>query len=223
MTSTPAPPERPLRRDAERNRRLVMEAALEVFAERGLGASLDDVAARAGVGIGTVYRRFSDKEQLIDALFEERIGGVVVAAQEGLAIDDPWDGLVHFMTRTTELQTADRGLRELMTSSHEAHARVAGARARIAPLALKLLKRAQRAGVVRDDLAVYDLPMIQLALTAIADYTRDTRPETWRRLQAIVLDGLRPDRDGPSQLPVGPLGRLELEAAMRAAGLRRQR
>src|SRR3954470_22243281 len=79
-------PDRPLRKDAERNRQRIMAAAGQLFAEVGLAASLDAVAERAGVGVGTVYRRFPDKESLIDALFEERIDAVVAIAEECLAI-----------------------------------------------------------------------------------------------------------------------------------------
>ena len=76
-------PERPLRADAERNRRRILAAAAEVFADRGLDVSLDDIAAAAGVGVGTVYRRFPNKDSLIDALFEEKMGRVIALAREG--------------------------------------------------------------------------------------------------------------------------------------------
>src|ERR1700761_4755874 len=94
--------ERPLRKDAERNRQRVLDAARELFAERGLGVSLDDIARHAGVGVGTVYRRFPDKEQLIDALFEERIGEMLSAAGESLEMPDPWLALVRFLERALE-------------------------------------------------------------------------------------------------------------------------
>ena len=94
--SSPAS-ERPLRRDAERNRLRILQAAREVFADRGLDASLDQIAAHAGVGVGTVYRRFADKDALIDALFEERIDEVTAAGQRALSASDPWEGLVGFL------------------------------------------------------------------------------------------------------------------------------
>jgi AcrR family transcriptional regulator len=88
--------ERPLRRDAARNRERILEAAGEVFATRGLEVTLDDIAHHAGVGVGTVYRRFHDKEQLIDALFDDRMDAVLTVAEEALAADDPWLGLEGF-------------------------------------------------------------------------------------------------------------------------------
>src|SRR5215207_11651643 len=81
---------RPLRADAERNRARILAAAAEVFAERGLDVSLDDIAAHAGVGVGTVYRRFPDKEALIDALCEDKIDRAVALADDALEIQDPW-------------------------------------------------------------------------------------------------------------------------------------
>jgi AcrR family transcriptional regulator len=87
-------PCRPLRRDAERNRQKILSAAAEVIAERGLDATLDDVARQAGVGVGTVYRRFPGKEALAEALFDERLGTLAAIAEHALADPDPWAGLV---------------------------------------------------------------------------------------------------------------------------------
>src|SRR5438270_6695856 len=85
--------ERPLRKDAERNRRRILDAAAELFAERGLGVTLNDIAHHADVGVGTVYRRFPDKDVLIDALFEERVEEMIALAEEALQDADPWRGL----------------------------------------------------------------------------------------------------------------------------------
>jgi AcrR family transcriptional regulator len=113
--SSVAPTERPLRKDAERNRLRILEAAGELFAERGLGVTLDDIARHAGVGVGTVYRRFADKELLIDALFEQRMELMCSIAAEALELQDPWDGFVYFFEQGSELQARDRGLKELLT------------------------------------------------------------------------------------------------------------
>src|SRR5215475_1323676 len=95
--SREAPAPRPLRRDAERNRQLILRAASEVFTSRGLQASLDDVAQHAGVGVGTVYRRFPDKESLVEALFEERIQAIAALAEKALAEPDSWAAVVGFL------------------------------------------------------------------------------------------------------------------------------
>src|SRR5437763_16995374 len=89
--------ERPLRKDAERNRRRILDAAAELFSERGLGVTLNDVAHHADVGVGTVYRRFPNKQLLIDALFEDRFADIVQLAQDGLDNPNPWQGLVGFL------------------------------------------------------------------------------------------------------------------------------
>jgi AcrR family transcriptional regulator len=224
MVTGSASTERPLRRDAERNRQRILDAARIVFAERGLRASHDDIAREAGVGVGTVYRRFPDKEQLIDALFEEGMEEIAGVAEDALAIADPWEGFVHFMVRGQELQSANRGLKELVLNSEQGGtARVAGARARIAPLVEQLLVRAQKAGAVRDDVVVTDLPMMQLAVGAIIDATRDVAPEVWRRTVTVLLDGLRPARRTTRPFKAPPLALEQLDAAMHASALRGRR
>src|SRR5690349_7732936 len=102
--------ERPLRADAERNRQRLLVAATELFAERGVDVTLDDVARHAGVGVGTAYRRFANKEELIDALFEQRIDDVAALAAEALEHPDPWNGFATFLERAAEHHTANRGL-----------------------------------------------------------------------------------------------------------------
>lgn len=215
--------ERPLRKDAERNRQRILAAAREVFAERGLGVSLDDIARHAGVGVGTVYRRFPDKEQLIDALFEDRLGEILRAANESSEMADPWRALANFLERALELQVEDRGLKELLLSTSAAHERIERGRRQIQPIVAAVLERAQRAGVVRDDLAVADLLLLQHAIGEVADYTREAAPEVWRRVLVIALDGLRPDRRRASQMPVPPLDDEQISCSMRDWGTRRRR
>src|SRR5215217_9622277 len=120
---------RPLRADAKRNRARILAAAAEVFAERGLDVSLDDIAAHAGVGIGTVYRRFPDKDALIDALFEEKIDRVVALADDALELADPWEGLTTFMRGMCRMQAEDRGFKDALLLRGRGRERVAGARA----------------------------------------------------------------------------------------------
>jgi AcrR family transcriptional regulator len=207
--------ERPLRKDAERNRQRILEAAGELFTERGLGVTLNDIAHHAGCGVGTVYRRFPDKEQLIDALFEERIAELVAAAEEALASDDPWDGLVGFLGQGLELQAHDRGLKELLLSTDEGHARVTGVRERLMPIVGQLIERAQASGALRADITHEDMPVVQVMLGAVIDGARDVRPDLWRRYLAIILRGLRADATAVEELPVRPLTEEQLEDAMR--------
>lgn len=109
-----AGPVRPLRRDAERNRQRILRAASEVFTERGLEVSLDEVARHAGVGVGTVYRRFRTKEDLVEALFVDRIEEVAALAEKAAQDPDPWSGLASFMAEAADLLAGDLGLRQIM-------------------------------------------------------------------------------------------------------------
>ena len=191
MPKSAPSPDRPLRRDAERNRQRILEAASVVFAERGLRGSHDDIARAAGVGVGTVYRRFPDKEQLIDALFEARVEEIAEIARAAVADADPWGALVGFLIRSQELQNADRGLNEIVLGGARGAARAAAARSLIAPLVARVLQRAKDAGVVRADVELSDLPLIQFAIGTVAQASRDVAPNAWRRTMTLVLDGLR--------------------------------
>jgi AcrR family transcriptional regulator len=212
--TTDARTDRPLRADAERNRSRILAAAAQVFAERGLDVSLDDIAAAAGVGVGTVYRRFPHKDALIDALFEDRIAEVEQIARDALAVEDPWVGFQTFMRSVCRLQAEDRGLKEAMLGRDRGRERLAQSRNRIAPLAAQLLSRAQASGAVRADLDGLDVPLMNLAVGFVADKTRDVAPEYWERFLTILLDGLVARRDGTLPMPAEPLDRGCFEAAM---------
>src|SRR5712691_13153333 len=125
---------RPLRRDAERNRQRILKAASEAFNERGLEVSLDEIARYAGVGVGTVYRRFRTKEELVEALFLERLDSVAAIADDAFEAADPWSGLVSFMERMAELMAGDLGLRQMLIFATYGRDLVAIARQRNAPL-----------------------------------------------------------------------------------------
>jgi AcrR family transcriptional regulator len=220
---TPSTPEdRPLRKDAERNRRRILDAARELFAEEGLHVTLDAVAARACVGVGTVYRRFSDKEALIDALFEARIDEVVAVAERALACEDPWAAVVQFFDEAMELHVADRGLKELIFSTAHGRERVAGARERIKPIVTQVVERAKTSGALRQDFQMTDVPILQLMLTAVMEYTCDADVQVWRRCLVLVLDGMRAEPGARTPLPCAALSDAQLDAAM-ASGLRAPR
>ncbi len=211
---------RPLRADAARNRARILAAAAEVFAERGLDVSLDDIAAHAGVGVGTVYRRFPDKDALIDALFEDKIDRAVRLADDALAIEDPGEGFTAFMRGMCRMQAEDRGFKDALLHGDRGRERVAGARERIAPRAMKLVARAQEAGAVRSDLGPFDVPMLHLCVGLIADRTRDVAPDYWERVLTILLDGISA-KGATTPMPVEPLDREAFTEAMAGAGRRR--
>jgi AcrR family transcriptional regulator len=207
---------RPLRKDAERNRLRILEAAREVFAARGLGVSLDEIAHHAGVGVGTVYRRFPDKEALIDALFEQRVADFAAMAAAARRQEDPWEGLVGFLVGAVGMQAEDRGLKELLLSSEHGRTRVASVRDRIGPIVGEVVERAKAAGVLREDVMPHDVPLINMMVGTVADAARDTSPELWRRYRGLVLDGLRPARDAPTPLPQPAPGDDVLDSTMQA-------
>jgi AcrR family transcriptional regulator len=193
-------PARPLRKDAELNRRRILTAAREVFRDRGVGATLNDVARHAGVGVGTVYRRFSDKEELVDALFEDMIEIVDASTRAALAEPDAWAGLTAALENVCEVQALDRGLREVMLGTGRGPERQAQMRDRVAPPLRQLIARAKDQGKLRPDVVSVDFPALQLMLGAVTEHLG--QPELWRRYLALLLDGMRA-RPDLAPLPEG--------------------
>ncbi|HEX4831333.1 MAG TPA: helix-turn-helix domain-containing protein [Trebonia sp.] len=209
------PDERPLRRDAERNRQRIVAAAAEVFGERGLDATLDDVARRAGVGVGTVYRRFPDKESLVGELFEDRINALAAAAESACEAEDPWLGLQWYLEFLATTMAGDLGLRQMLLFATYGTDRVAYLRERIRPVAARLVERAQAAGQLRDDVCATDIPMLAIMLATAAEYAAPVQPALWRRYLALIAEGLRPSREGAAPLPVAALDPAQMEQLMR--------
>lgn len=193
---------RPLRRDAERNRLRIIASAREVFRERGLETTLDEVAHHAGLGVGTVYRRFPNKEHLVEAMFADRledVGGLITAA---LDKPDPYTAMLEFLWQTAELIAADRGLHDVMLSTAFGHDKVAHARDRLIPLAEELVARAKATGCLRQDFEASDVLMLIKMIGAAVEYTHQVAPEHWRRYAAMLFDGMRAGGTCPSALPV---------------------
>jgi AcrR family transcriptional regulator len=210
----PNGPTRVLRKDAALNRERLLAAASELFAEHGLDITLNDIAHHAGVGVGTAYRRFANKDEVIDALFEQRLQDVAAVATEALNDPDTWRGLVTFLRQALEMQFGDRGLNQIMNNSALGDARVAEARDRIAPLMTKLVDRAKQQGVVRPDFDQTDLVFMQVALSAIMDSTRIVAPNTYQRYLTMLLDGIRTDRAAFTPFPIEPLSADQTHVAM---------
>lgn len=199
-----------LRRDAERNRQLLLAAAHEVFSEQGLEAPLEEIARRAEVGIGTLYRRFPTRTALIGALFEVKARAYAEASVAALREADVWAGLSGLIEHTCELQAEDRGFSDVLTASipaaRELHGHMLSARRNIE----KLVARARREGAVRQDFVAADLFWI---LTANAAYLRvmsDVAPNTWRRYLALNLDTIR--APGTGKLPAPPTSKQLVQA-----------
>jgi AcrR family transcriptional regulator len=195
---TPSPVERVLRADARRNHEAVIAAAKKLFADQGLDAQMPDVAKAAKVGVGTVYRHFPTKDDLIAALAAERFERLAEKAQEGIDAEDPWEGLCDFIRFSAQIQADDRGLCEVMGSRPEVMNDSAYA-VGLDELCDKLVKRAQRSGELRKDLEWEDIPMIACGLGRITPAEHGPAVGRWPRLVEIVIDGLR--APGSSKLP----------------------
>ena len=179
-----------LRADARRNREAVIAAAKKLFCEEGLEAQMPDIARAAEVGVGTVYRHFPTKDDLIGALAAAHFERLADHARAGLEADDPWEGLAGFIRFAAQAQADDRGLCEVMGSRAEmmdTAARGAG----LAELCDRLVKRAQRSGQLRRDLDWEDIPMIACGLGRVTHGGPPPSAGRWPRLVEIILDGLR--------------------------------
>ncbi|WP_244876242.1 TetR/AcrR family transcriptional regulator [Winogradskya consettensis] len=183
---------RPLRRDAERNRLRVLEAAREVFAERGLAATLDDVAHHAGVGVGTVYRRFPTKEALVHEVLKSRFDEMVEIAEQSQHAATGWDGLTTLLRRSAEIHAADRGLRDVALSAGFGTHDPAKKGERIIPYVQQLVDRAQSEGTLRRDITIQDLLVGLLMVSEVAHHSRTIRPDAYSRYLQLFIDSLRP-------------------------------
>jgi AcrR family transcriptional regulator len=208
MAKTSAP-EKPLRRDAERNRDRIVEAARAAFAADGIDVSVEEIARRAGVGMGTLYRRFPTKGDLVDAVLEDAFAEVCQAARSGLEIDDAWVGFTSFLERVFELHVRNRGLKDVIASGQHDLRRLEALRAQMRPLVSEVVARAQAQGTLRADFAAEDVPLLFWTGGRVAEVTSEVAPDLWRRYLGFVLDGLR--ADAATTLPAPPLTRAQLD------------
>ncbi|HEV7963560.1 MAG TPA: helix-turn-helix domain-containing protein [Actinoplanes sp.] len=195
MTST-----RPLRADAARNRKLLLAAAADEFAERGLDASVADIARRAGVGKGTVFRHFATKDDLLAAIVLDRIDALNAAGARLLEAADPGAALLEFLTVAAH-QRQQRDL-SFLQGAVELNAEVTRVHAQMFQTIDALVDRARAHGAVRADVTGADVFLLMCAPNYVTSYVPDAPPDLWRRYLAIIFDGLRPD--GAHPLPHPP-------------------
>jgi AcrR family transcriptional regulator len=181
------PVRRPLRSDAQRNHERILEAADEMFAIHGVDASMDEIATRAGVGVGTLYRNFPTKEALLQALFVARMQPLINAAREAVEADDPGEAFVGFMRRLGEEFVNFKALAEVMASAGVDPSAKAKAADELMQAGDALLQRAQKAGDVRPDVSIADVAALMSSL-GYADSS--VTPTQRSRCVALACDAL---------------------------------
>jgi AcrR family transcriptional regulator len=181
-----APTARHLRADAQRNRDKILAAAEVAFREQGSAVQMEDIAHRASVGVGTLYRHFPTKENLVAELFMHRFSGCIAQAESALESADPWSALECFVHNNAEAMAVDAGLRDALTAVRKDQNMCSAQRGELNARIAMLLERGQRQGSVRPDVEVQDMQALMCGLSAaIADGGQP------RLLASVLLAGLR--------------------------------
>ncbi len=201
-----------LRADAERNRLALLAAAREVFAVQGVEAPLEEVAARAGVGIATLYRRFPNRRALVAAALADQLARYLDIADHALAEEDPWQGFAWFVQQVCALQANDRGLGDLLFMALQEAKEVDRLRRLAQARTAALIERAKIAGSLRPDFVEEDVRLLLLGQAAVVRVTSKDAPDAWKRYVALMLDGFR--NENRPELP-GPPTKAQLARAMR--------
>jgi AcrR family transcriptional regulator len=188
---------RPLRADAERNRRKIVRAAIEVVARRGLDAGVDEIAQLAGVGRGTVYRRFPTRDELVRAIVLDRTAEALAAMERAAAEPDPWAALEGALHALGEHLAGDRGLFDTLTGGGRPVDVVPERPGWFLAALEPALTRCREAGIVRDDIAATDLVALAAAVSQVVPAAASGPPALWERYLALALDGLRGPAPGP--------------------------
>jgi AcrR family transcriptional regulator len=183
---------RPLRADAERNRRRILDGARDVFARQGLAAGVDEVARAAGVGVGTLYRRFPTKDDLLLAVIQDITTTVVAEIESAGALDDPGEAFAAAAQALAASTARNHALHQVFQEAWPRIPAASECRDQTLAALAPLLERAQAAGAVRDDLVVADVPALCAVAARLPSWRLEAQPLLWTRYLAVILDGLRP-------------------------------
>ncbi|WP_051110476.1 TetR/AcrR family transcriptional regulator [Longispora albida] len=198
-----APPARPLRADAARNREALLAAASAEFAAHGADASVADIARRAGIGKGTVFRHFPTKEHLLGAIVLDRLVTISELGEDLLGAGDAGRALLEFLTAACErVQQLDLSFLLAASPAVLAEPAVSAAQERMFGVVGALVARAQEQGAVRADVTGPDVILLMCAPSHAASPLQDSDPGLWRRYLGVLFDGLRPE--GAHPLPHPP-------------------
>ncbi|MET7473661.1 helix-turn-helix domain-containing protein [Streptomyces sp. NPDC005648] len=210
-----APAPQPLRSDAERNRERIVAAARKVFARDGLGASMASVAREAGVGIATMFRRFPTKEELVDAVFADRMDAYAQAVAVALDDPDPWHGFVGYIEAACAMQAADVGFADVLTAVFPGAKALERRRDEAYEGMVRLIGRAKETGRLREDFDPSDLVLLHMANAGVVSSTGDAAPDAWRRVAALFTQSFEAPARGP--LPASPRHEALYQAMLRTA------
>lgn len=204
-----------MRKDAERNRLRILAGARTVFARLGLDAPIDAVAQEAGVGIGTVYRHFPNREALLEALVKDARQTLEWVLAEADAMPRGWDGLRWFISSVMELQAQDKGLRDVIALHRVPDAEQNRLRELIWPSLHRLVARAQDQGDLRPGLTSTDVGVLAVAAIGAVEFTAPVGGDVWHRYLSIVMDGMRALPDSVTEpLEQAPLDDDEFESCL---------
>ncbi|MFJ9694086.1 TetR/AcrR family transcriptional regulator [Kitasatospora sp. NPDC101183] len=211
----------PSRRDARRNRELLVEAAREVFGEQGLEAPLDVIARRAGVGNATLYRHFPNRAAIVDAVFRDPLADTMAIGERARTAPDAWAALTGYLDAVFTVLAADRGTNDLMTTRIQGVESLDSVHAHNRRTLESLLERGQAEGSLRSDVTVEDVLFTLAALgRTVPALTEAASAEAWRRPLALLLDGLRA-APAVSSLPEPALTTIQLQAVLGELGAQR--
>jgi len=205
-----------LRADAERNRERIVAAARELFAERGIDVTREEIARRAGVGMATLKRRYPTRAELVAGAFEEKMWLFATGARKALKDPDPWHGFCRYVSSLCAMQTSDRGFSDVLTMTFPSVARFEAARVQAYESFSELMKRAQEAGALREDFVAEDLIILLMASAGVVAATGTAAPRSAPRLIGYLLQAFASPGGGP--LPPPPSSRQIYKAVTRLEG-----
>lgn len=204
--------QRPLRRDAQEHRDRLLAAAQREFAAHGVDASLEKIARDAGVAIGTLYRHFPTRMDLLLAAFRPRVQEFFDGAEKALAMNDPWEGFVYYLENLFAIQVGDRGFNDFLSRRFTDNAETERIHDEMCQQIEDVLTRAQEAGEVRPDIALADIVSLIWSNGRMIDATSAAAPNAWRRNLHLMLDAYRAERAHP--IPEPPMTDGQLYDAM---------
>jgi AcrR family transcriptional regulator len=208
--------ERPMRADARRNRERVLAAAEGVFAEMGLKAQIEEVARRAGVGVGTVCRHFPTKQALVEAVLEAMYESLLADARSALEQPDPGAAFESFFVSLADFQARHRALAEQMATAIDLSATAQPTRSALRVAISALVANAQAAGAIRSDIGPADVAMLFSGVAHSTALAGGLQPMLRQRYLTIILDGLRPT--AATALPGNPLDFVQLDRLKKQRG-----